>query len=163
MWSSIGGGACRRACQRVCLRVGKRFATSTKTFASMTYSNFRTPIEIFYRYSKQSTTFGTEKRWTESVLYYEIHTPSSLCTTYKVLTEQKPKQCRFFQKPSIYLEITQYECTVHLRASWAITCTTRFNIYLFDTKIGSLLTRLPHLKCIRLGSVRSSHLPFKVH
>jgi len=25
------------------------------------------------------------------------------------------------------------------------------------------LTRLPHLKCIRLGSVRSSHLPFKKH
>jgi len=25
------------------------------------------------------------------------------------------------------------------------------------------LTRLPHLKCIRLGSVRSSHLPFKMH
>jgi len=26
-----------------------------------------------------------------------------------------------------------------------------------------ILTRLPHLKCIRLGSVRSSHLPFKMH
>jgi len=26
-----------------------------------------------------------------------------------------------------------------------------------------LLTRLPHLKCIRLGSVRSSHPPFKMH
>jgi len=26
-----------------------------------------------------------------------------------------------------------------------------------------LLTRLPHLKCIRLGSVRASHLPFKMH
>jgi len=26
-----------------------------------------------------------------------------------------------------------------------------------------LLTRLPHLKCITLGSVRSSHLPFGMH
>jgi len=26
-----------------------------------------------------------------------------------------------------------------------------------------LFVRLPHLKCIRLGSVRSSHLPFKMH
>ena len=26
-----------------------------------------------------------------------------------------------------------------------------------------LFARLPHMKCIRLGSVRSSHLPFKMH
>jgi len=25
------------------------------------------------------------------------------------------------------------------------------------------LTRLPHSKCIRMGSVRSSHLSFKIH
>jgi len=26
-----------------------------------------------------------------------------------------------------------------------------------------LFTHLPHVRCIRLGSVRSSHLPFKMH
>jgi len=30
------------------------------------------------------------------------------------------------------------------------------------TKRECLLTKLPHLKCIRLGSVRSSHLPFEM-
>ena len=32
-----------------------------------------------------------------------------------------------------------------------------------DIFLRECLTQLPHLKCIKLGSVRSSHRPFKMH
>jgi len=40
-----------------------------------------------------------------------------------------------------------YEVIVYQQSPWRREC---------------LLTRLSHLKCIRLGSVRSSHLPFRI-
>ena len=54
--------------------------------------------------------------------------------------------------------------------SQALPSTTRVNshfvfIFLFSIRrfIGVSIDPLPHIKCIRLGSVRSMHLPFKMH
>ena len=48
----------------------------------------------------------------------------------------------------------------------AIECPPKKYVFVSEEekkKSECLLTRLPHLKCIRLGSVRSSLLPFKMH
>ena len=42
------------------------------------------------------------------------------------------------------------------------TFSCKESMLLLNFKWECLLTRLPHLKCVRLCSVRSSHLPFKM-
>jgi len=54
-------------------------------------------------------------------------------------------------------------CCVYDKKVRASLKSTQSKIHLSPRKRECLLTRLPRLKCIGLGSVRSSHLPFRIY